>query len=154
MSRCTCRFELYTDYRNTLIHFLLCGIFLFHHQSLESGLVQKQKERDEKIVAAQKAKQESDEKKQLALKEQYDRKIKASEELLAQQSQKLSEKNAAKAKKQEEARKQHDETVAAKIKDAEQKLAKISVSILCSTSWAVKGAPFEQHSFFTVTSIY
>lgn len=92
--------------------------------------MQKQKERDEKIVAAQKIKQEIDEKKQKAIKEQYERKIKASEELLAQQNQKLSEKIAAKAKKLEEAKKHHDETIAAKIKDAEQKLAKIVVSVL------------------------
>ena len=91
--------------------------------------MQKQKERDEKIVAAQKVKQEIDEKKQKALKEQYERKIKASKVILAMQSQKLTEKCAAKAKKQEEARKQHNETIAAKIKDAEQKLAKIPVSI-------------------------
>lgn len=104
-----------------------CKLAEERRKSLESGLVQKQKERDEKIVAAQKIKQEIDEKKQKAIKEQYERKIKASEELLAQQNQKLSEKIAAKAKKLEEAKKHHDETIAAKIKDAEQKLAKIVI---------------------------
>lgn len=90
--------------------------------------MQKQKEHDEKILAAQKYRQECDEKKQQALRAQYEKRIKASEENLALQNLKVSEKNAAIAKKHEEVRKAHEENIAAKKKDAEQKLAKTAVN--------------------------
>lgn len=96
-------------------------------------IVQKQKEHEEKIMAAQKTKQECDEKKQQAFKALYERKLKTSEELIASQNQKLQEKNAAKAKKIEEVKKAHYENLAARIKDAEQKLAKAAVNaIICN----------------------
>ena len=85
------------------------------------------KEHDEKIQIAQKIKVESEEMKQKARKDLFERKIKTSEEILAMKTQEKWKKAAAKARRLEEARKLAEENAAAKVKDAEQKLAKESV---------------------------
>eukprot|EP00112_Aurelia_sp_Birch-Aquarium-sp1_P002655 Seg1297.6 transcript_id=Seg1297.6/GoldUCD/mRNA.D3Y31 product="hypothetical protein" protein_id=Seg1297.6/GoldUCD/D3Y31 len=104
-----------------------CKLAEERRKSQEQELKSRLKERDEKILIAQKIKNESEEMKQRARKDLFEKKIKTSEEILAMQTQEKWKKAAAKARRLEEARKIAEENVAAKVKDAEQKLAKESV---------------------------
>ena len=99
--------------------------------SLELEIVSKCKKEEEKIMMAQRNRLESWEIRQKVLEEQFNKKLKTSEELLAIHEELQKKKVAAKAKRLEEAKRLHDENIAAKIKDAELKLAKTAVRVPC-----------------------